>query len=84
MKTVLCNTAFIWGRKYMQQHNQQEVCSIPTEVGLVCALQDSVWDRSKDKEEKHMSSHTSFTAALTECRKVRGSGTYELQMQTVI
>ncbi len=31
-----------------------------------------------------MSSHTSFTTALTECRKVRGSGTYELQMQTVV
>ena len=33
---------------------------------------------------EHMSSHTSFTTALTECRKVRGSGTYELQMQAVV
>ncbi len=27
-KTVLCTTAFIWGRQHMQQPNQQEVCSM--------------------------------------------------------
>jgi hypothetical protein len=37
MQTFLCTTAFIWERQHMQQPNQQEVCSIPTEASLLYA-----------------------------------------------